>query len=83
MNRLFVSAALAAVLASSSLAFADQASGTIKAFDAKAMTLTLQDGTEYYLPKTFKDPGLKTGERVQISWAMQNGERMASSVVVQ
>jgi Protein of unknown function (DUF1344) len=83
MKRLVISAAIAAVVASSSLAVADQASGTVKAFDAKAMTLTLQDGSEYYLPQTFKDPGLKAGEKVSITWAMQNSERMASAVVIQ
>ena len=83
MNRLFVSAALAAVVASSSLAFADQTTGTVKSFNNKAMTLILQDGSEYYLPKTFHDPGLKSGKKVGITWSMQNGERMASSVVIQ
>jgi Protein of unknown function (DUF1344) len=83
MNRLFVSAALAAVVASSSPAFADQATGVVKTFDGKAMTLLLQDGSEYYLSKTFHDPGLKAGENVRITWAMQNGERMASAVAIQ
>ena len=82
MYRFIVSAALAAVVASSSLAFADQSSGRIKAFDAKAMTLTLQDGTTYTLPKDFKDPGLATGERVQITWSMQGPEYMASTVTM-
>ena len=83
MKRLVISAAVAVVALSSSLAFADQTSGTVKAFDAKAMTLILQDGSEYYLPKTFHDPGLKAGEKVSITWAMQNNERMASAVVIQ
>jgi Protein of unknown function (DUF1344) len=83
MRRLIVSAALAAVVASSSLAFADQATGTVKAFDSKAMTLTLQDGTEYYLPQTFKNPGLKAGQKVEITWSMQGTEHMASAVVIQ
>ena len=83
MNRFIVPAALAAVVATSSLALADQTVGTIKAFDAKAMKLTLKDGTIYSLPAGFKDPGLKAGERVQVTWSMQSGQHEASAVVIQ
>jgi Cu/Ag efflux protein CusF len=82
MIRFVVPAALAAVVATSSLALANQTVGTIKAFDAKAMKLTLQDGTIYSLPAGFKDPGLKAGERVQVTWEMQNGQYKASAVVI-
>ena len=78
-----VPAAIAAVLATTSLALADQATGTVKSFDSGAMTLILQDGTTYYLPKNFKNPGLKSGEQVRITWAMQNGRHVASDVSIQ
>lgn len=83
MNRIVISAAFAAVVASSSLAFADQTSGTIKTFDPKAMTLTLQDGSTYYLPSNFKNPGLKAGEKVQVMWTMQGNKHMANGVTIQ
>lgn len=83
MHRFIVPAALAAVVASSSLAFADQTSGVVKNFDAKAMTLTLADNSEYYLPKNFQNPGLAAGQKVQITWTMQGNKHEASTVVIQ
>jgi Cu/Ag efflux protein CusF len=84
MRSFIIPVAFAAVVATSSLAFAaaQQANGVIKAFDAKAMTLTLDDGTVYQLQKGFKDPGLKTGEKVAITWDMVNGQHMASQVTI-
>jgi hypothetical protein len=83
MYRLLLSVAAAAVVASSSLAFAALTTGTVKTFDAKAMILTLQDGTPYYLPQNFKDPGLKAGETVQVNWTMQGSKHEATSVTIQ
>ena len=83
MRPTFFGAILSAVVASSSFAMADQATGTVKAFDAKAMTLTLDNGVVYHLPKTFKDPGLKAGEKVSVAWAMKKGQYDASSVTVE
>lgn len=48
-------------------------SGTIKAMDSKALTVTLQDGTFYTLPTGFKLDGFKTGEKVTLTWAMKDG----------
>lgn len=83
MNRTVVTAAFAAVIASSSLAFADQTTGMVRTFDPSALTLTLQDGSIYYLPQNFKNPGLKAGERVQVSWTSQGGKHMANAVTIQ
>lgn len=83
MKSLIAPAAVAAVLISTSFVLADQATGTVKTFDPGAMTLILQDGTTYYLPKSFQDPGLKSGEKVHITWAMQNGKHVASDVSIQ
>ena len=46
------------------------------------MTLTLADGNEYMLPKTFKDPGLKAGEKVSVAWDMKNGSKIAENVTI-
>jgi ABC-type amino acid transport substrate-binding protein len=84
MRTLLVPAAFAALLATSAIALAatSQASGTVKAFDAKAMTLILADGDAYVLPRTFKDPGLKAGEHVSINWQMKGDQRAADSVTI-
>lgn len=84
MRKLLVPAAAAAILATSAIAFAatHNVTGTVKAFDSKAGTLTLSDGGEYMLPKDFKDPGIKTGEKVTIAWDMKKGNKVAETVKV-
>ena len=83
MRSFILPVTIAAILATAPLALASEtATGSIKAFDLKAMTITLDNGTMYTLPKSFKDPGLKTGEKVQLSWDMQNGKHAATDVKV-
>ena len=84
MRKLLVPAAAAAILATSAVAFAatQHTTGTVKAFDSKGMTLTLSNGTEYMLPKTFKDPGIKAGEKVSVAWDMKNGSKIAENVTI-
>ena len=85
MRKLLVPAAAAALLATSALSFAATAqhtTGTIKAYDAKAQTLTLADGSVYTLPKVFKNPGLKTGEKVSINWEMKGANRTVDQVMI-
>jgi hypothetical protein len=47
-------------------------SGTVKAFDGKI----------YQLPTTFKDPGLKAGEKVTVHWKMNGTAYDATSVII-
>lgn len=61
---------------------AQSISGTVKAFDLKAHTLTLDNGIAYILPATFKDPGLKVGEKVTVKWQMNGKIYDATSVTV-
>ena len=83
MRSFIIPAAIAVALASSSMALAaSTAHGTIKAFDLKAMTLTLDNGTVYNLPAGFKDPGFKIGEKVAVYWDMNNGKYAASKVEI-
>jgi len=72
------------VVATSAIAFAatHNASGTVKAFDMQAGTLTLANGTEYMLPKDFKDPGLKAGDKVTIAWDTKDGNKVAEKVKI-
>ena len=84
MRALIVPAVTAAFLATSTLAFAaEMATGTVRSFDLTTHTLTLDNGTVYTLPASFKDPGLKVGETVSISWEMKDGKHMADTVTIQ
>lgn len=81
MRALFFPAALAAGLALAPAAFAAQTTtGMVKSIDAKAHTVTLDDGTTYALPSSFKDKDLKVGEKVAINWDMKAGKHQAETV---
>ena len=84
MRSFMIPAVAAAVIASSPLAYAAQnTTGKIKALDMTASTVTLDNGIAYSLPVNFKDPGLKVGEKVQISWNIKDGKHMATRVKVE
>lgn len=76
---------VAAVAFSALSAFAatdTMTTGVVKAFDLKAMSLTLADGSTYVLPKGFKDPGLKVGEKITVGWQLVGGKHDADTVVI-
>ena len=70
----------AAGIALAGAAFAADSAGTITSIDAKALTVTLQDGTLYYLPAGFKLDAFKVGEKVTITWDMKGGKHEASAM---
>jgi len=85
MRAFIIPAAIAASIALAPAAFAAAAqssTGAIKAYDAKAHTITLTDGTTYMLPAKYKAAGLKPGERVQISWQLKGNMHDATSVKI-
>ncbi|MCB1494616.1 MAG: DUF1344 domain-containing protein [Bauldia sp.] len=88
MKRIFASATLVAALtvATAGAASAEEDIGKVKTFDAAKHELTLKGKKKtdivYYLPADFKDPGLKPGVRVAITWTMQDDKHMASNVVL-
>lgn len=83
MRGIVIPAAVAAVLAASPFAFAaETTAGVIKSFDMKAHTLVLEEGTTYYLPAGFKDPGFKKGKKVSVVWEMKDGKHEASAVTI-
>ena len=45
------------------------------------MSLVLDNGSSFTLPNTFKDPGLKVGEKVRVSWDMSGKNKIAHEVV--
>jgi hypothetical protein len=84
MRKFVLPLILVASLGASSLAMAaaSSAQGTIKAIDAKALTLTLDNGTVYKLPASFKVADLKTGEKVKVTWQKMGTANDASAVTV-
>jgi Cu/Ag efflux protein CusF len=66
--------------ASAALATATDTVGTIKAIDAKALSVTLQDGIVYMLPKGVKLDGFKVGEKVSLMWEMKGAVHEATQI---
>ncbi len=71
---------LAAGLMVAGAAFASQTSGTIASVNLKANSVTLTNGTTYYLPAQFRLDGFRAGERVSLDWAMKGGMHDATSM---
>lgn len=84
MRAVLAPAAVAAFLATSTFAFAatQHDIGKIKSYDVKAMTLTLEDGKTYNLPKDLKMPSLKTGEKVDVTWEQTGAKLKASAITI-
>lgn len=83
MRVLLSNLAIVTVLTTPAFALAAQTTtGTVKTFSPSAMTLTLADGTSYMLPKGFKDPGLKSGEKVSIAYDMKGKTHEAKTVKI-
>ncbi len=83
MRKLVVSTVATLLLAGGSAAFAapHQTTGQIRQFTA-GKTLVLQDGSAFQLAKTFRNPGLKVGEKVSVNWDMSGKNKIAESVTV-
>tara|TARA_R110001606_G_scaffold295750_1_gene443585 strand:+ start:274 stop:540 length:267 start_codon:yes stop_codon:yes gene_type:complete len=85
MRKMLVPAILAASLGLAGAAFAAAATttvGTIKAMDAKAHTLSLDNGMTYSLPTNLKVPDLKVGQKVSVTWDKVGTKDQASAVTI-
>ncbi len=81
MRALLTSLTILSAISLSSAAFAaSTTTGTIRAYDPQAMTLTLKNGTKYLLPASFKNPGLKVGEKVTIAYETMGKKHRATAV---
>ncbi len=49
---------------------AQSVDGTIKTINLTARSLTLADGSTYYLPLSLKVPAVKAGDKVTVHWQM-------------
>ncbi len=79
--RMFVSAALAAaVLGAASVAYAADATGTIKSLDMSKDMVTLDNGASYVAPKSMKLSDFKVGEKVTVSYT-KAGDRMDATSI--
>lgn len=66
--------------ASAALATPTDTIGTIKAIDAKVLSVTLQDGTVYMFPNGVKLDGYKVGEKVSLIWEMKGSVHQATEI---
>tara|TARA_R100001129_G_scaffold170327_1_gene139684 strand:- start:6881 stop:7156 length:276 start_codon:yes stop_codon:yes gene_type:complete len=56
--------------------------GTVKSVDAKAGSVTLDNGTTYMLPAGYSHSKLKAGEKVKISWEKKASKFVADNVTM-
>jgi len=84
MRKLILSLAVVAAGLSSAAIAANApatATGAIKALDAKACTVTLDNSTVYHFDAKCDFSKLKVGEKVAITWEAKNNQDWASKVV--
>ncbi|WP_426236744.1 DUF1344 domain-containing protein [Pararhizobium sp. DWP1-1-3] len=81
MRALLTSLTILSAISLSSAAFAaSTTTGIIRAYDMKAMTVTLKNGTKFMLPASFDNPGLKVGEKVTIAYETMGKKHRATAI---
>lgn len=80
MRKVLLPLASAVLFASASVAFAADASGTIKSIDKSNMSLTLDNGNTYELPSSVDLSNLKEGQKVSLTYSEEDGKMKASEV---
>ncbi len=79
--RMFTSAALAvAFLGAASVAYAADATGTIKSLDMAKDMITLDNGSTYMAPKSVKLSDFKVGEKVTVSYSKSGATMDITSI---
>lgn len=83
MRKILLPAVAVAMMATAFGAYAAASpdTGVIKAIDAKAMTLTLEDGMIFKLPASVKVADLKVGEKVTVTYKVNGTANDAETVV--
>lgn len=82
MRRHIITIATLASIAAGAAMASTTTVGTIKTLDMKSHMITLQDGSSYQLSAAFKDPGLKVGQKVSVTWDLKGKVNEASDVKV-
>jgi Cu/Ag efflux protein CusF len=72
--------AAAAILGAANLAYAAEATGTIKSIDMSKHEVTLNNGSTYDVAKSVKLDGLKVGEEVRLTYS-QSGKAMEVTAI--
>ena len=80
MNRTFAAIATAAVLAMTSSAFAEEATGKIAAVDPEARMIELEDGTSFTVEEGVSMEGLAPGAEVTVSYEESDGKNLATDL---
>jgi hypothetical protein len=81
MRALFASAVILSSIAMVPAAYAASLSvtSTVKNYHA-GQSLTLANGDEFILPSNFRDPGIKTGEKVKVAY-QKTGKKLQAEMV--
>ena len=72
--------AAATILGAANLAYAADATGTIKSIDMSKHTVTLDNGSTYDVAKNIKFNGMRVGERVTLTY-QQSGKAMDATAI--
>jgi hypothetical protein len=82
MRRLLVPTVMAAIVASSTMAFAaaQQDTGMIKSVDSVMHRITLADGKDFTLAKNISPGQWHVGDKVKVTYTTANGVNTASAV---
>jgi Cu/Ag efflux protein CusF len=79
--RMIAGAALAAaLLGAASVAYAADATGTIKSLDTSKDMITLDNGSSFVAPKSVKLSDFKVGEKVTVSYTKAGDKMDATSI---
>jgi hypothetical protein len=83
MRTLFASVVILSSVAMVPAAFAASmsATGTVKTYDS-GKSLTLANGDTFVLPSNFKDPGIKSGEKVKVAYQKAGSKLQAEMVTI-
>ena len=72
--------AAATILGAANLAYAAEATGTIKSIDMSKHTVTLDNGSTYDVAKDVQVNGMRIGERVTLTY-QQSGKAMDATAI--
>lgn len=84
MRALFASVVVVSALSMVPAAFAAPLtmSGTVKSYDSSAKMLKLTNGDSFVIPASFKDPGIKVGEKIKVTYTKMGNKLEADTVTI-
>ena len=82
MKRSLVALSAAAILLCTGSARAEEMQGKVRIADNSADTLTLEDGTLFYLGEGASMKGLKPGMIVTVTYNVQSNLKVASKIAI-